>query len=324
MSGASTVLPGGQPSRCPAGQCPDAAHGIAPSMEADRLPEPPAAYVYMLRCADGSLYSGWTNDPARRARAHKAGRGAKYTRAHGGETLAYAERCESKSAALRREAALKRLPKVEKERLAAQWARAHTACIRMAVPEDGPAVAELYNWYVAHSTATFQYTLSTGEEYRRNIAETLQKAPFLVAYNPDGALLGYACAHPWRTRGAFAWDVETTIYLAPGQPGLGLGRRLYTALLEILTLQGYHNAFALVAHPNPASEAFHRSMGFARRGTEPRSGYKFGRWLDLGFWALALSESSDAPEPVSFAPDPARVEGILARANGKEKAPDVL
>lgn len=292
--------------------------GVAPSTAADCLPVPPPAYAYMVRCADGSLYSGWTNDLARRLRAHKTGRGAKYTRARGGAQLAYAERCENKSAAMRREAALKTLTKAEKERLAAEWRQEHTAAIRMATPEDAAAVAALYNWYVTHSTATFQYPPSTEAEYRENIAEVLQKAPFLVAYSAGGALLGYACAHPWGSREAFAWDVETTIYLAQDALGCGLGRQLYTALLEILTLQGYHNAFARVAHPNPVSEAFHRAMGFARCGIEPCAGYKFGQWLDLGCWVLPLRESTAAPVPVDFSPDAEQVTQILQRAN----APD--
>ena len=83
---------------------------------------PDAAYVYMVRCADGSLYSGWTNDLARRLRAHKGGKaGAKYTHAKGAVKLTYAERCTDKSAALKREAALKKLSKPEKEVLCAAW-----------------------------------------------------------------------------------------------------------------------------------------------------------------------------------------------------------
>ena len=71
----------------------------------------------MLRCADGSLYTGWTNDLARRLRAHNAGRGAKYTRGRRPVTLVYAEECVSKEAAMSREWHLKRLTKEEKEKL---------------------------------------------------------------------------------------------------------------------------------------------------------------------------------------------------------------
>ena len=80
------------------------------------------AYVYMVRCAGGQLYTGWTNDPASRLHAHKSGKGAKCTRALGAQRFAYLERCTDKSAALRREAALKKLTKEQKETLCAEWA----------------------------------------------------------------------------------------------------------------------------------------------------------------------------------------------------------
>ena len=75
-------------------------------------------------------------------------------------------------------------------------------------------MAELYNWYVTHSTATFQYDLCTEEFQRENIAYVQQRAPFLVAVNAAGKLCGFACAHPWHSRTAYAWDVELTVYCA--------------------------------------------------------------------------------------------------------------
>ena len=85
---------------------------------------PKAAFVYMVRCTDGTLYTGWSTDPAARLRAHQSGKGARYTRAKGAAALAYVERCADKPAALRREYALKHLPKAQKERLCAAWAAA--------------------------------------------------------------------------------------------------------------------------------------------------------------------------------------------------------
>ena len=84
----------------------------------------PESWVYMVRCADGSLYTGWTNAPAARLQAHKSGRGARYTRARGAAAFAYVERCADKRSALRREAALKKLPKAQKELLCRAWSAA--------------------------------------------------------------------------------------------------------------------------------------------------------------------------------------------------------
>lgn len=292
--------------------------GPAASLAADRLPYTPA-WVYLLRCADGSLYAGWTNDLARRLHAHQTGAGgAKYTKSHGKAAvrLAYVERCADKSAALKREAALKKLPKAEKEALAADWSARSRLTVRMATPDDADDVVTLYNWYVTHGTQTFQYEMSTVEDYRQNIAEVREKAPFLVAYTADGRLAGYACAHPWHTRRAFAWDVETTVYCAPDVLGQGTGRKLYTALLELLRRQGYHNAFALITRPNPQSDAFHKALGFTRYGVEKNSGYKFGRWLDLGYWAYELNPPADPPQPVRLQLDTAEVEAVLRGVNG--------
>ena len=128
--------------------------GPRPSTAADCQPDPASAWVYMVRCADGSLYSGWTNDLARRLRAHKGGKaGAKYTHAKGAVKLTYAERCTDKSAALKREAALKKLPKPEKEALAAQWTAENTITLRDAAPEDAAAGAAVPCVAVAASEA---------------------------------------------------------------------------------------------------------------------------------------------------------------------------
>ena len=241
-----------------------AMYGPAPSTAADCAPTPAPAWVYLLRCADGSLYGGWTNDLARRLKAHRSGKGgARYTKSHGRASvqLAYAEKCADKSAALKREAAIKKLPKVEKEALAAKWRADNKITLRMATPDDAAAVCALYNWYVRHGVQTFQYTPSTVEDYRANIEEVLQHAPFLLAESADGRLRGFACAHLWHTREAYAWDVETTVYCAPDCIGQGVGGRLYRALLALLKKQGYYTAFALVTGSNRQSNDIHRAQG---------------------------------------------------------------
>ena len=278
------------------------AYGPTPSTAADCAPVPAAAWVYLLRCPDGSLYGGWTNDLARRLKAHQSGKGgAKYTKSHGRAAvrLAYAEKCADKSAALKREAAIKKLPKAEKEALAAKWATDNAITLRMATPDDAAAVCALYNWYVRHGVQTFQYAPSTVEDYRVNIEQVLQNAPFLLAESADGRLQGFACAHPWRTREAFAWDVETTVYCAPDCVGQGVGGRLYRALLALLKQQGYHQAYALVTGCNTRSKVLHKALGFKKIAVERHTGYKFGQWLDLEYWLLPLrAPDATAPAPV--------------------------
>ena len=74
-------------------------------------------WVYILRCGDGTLYTGMTDDPERRLAAHRSGHGAKYTRGRGPLELVYSEACGTRGDALRREAAIKRLPRAKKLRL---------------------------------------------------------------------------------------------------------------------------------------------------------------------------------------------------------------
>ena len=74
-----------------------------------------------------------------------------------------------------------------------------------------------------------------------------------------------ACAHPWHSREAYAWNVEATIHCAPHCVGQGLGKRLYTALLELLRMQGYYNAFAIVTGENKASHEFHKRTGLYQK-----------------------------------------------------------
>lgn len=271
------------------------------------------SFVYMIRCAGGQLYTGWTNDPAARLAAHKKGVGAKYTRGFAARALAYLEQCPDKSSGLRREAALKKCTKAEKEALCAAWAADMQPRLSVATVADAAEILEIYNWYVAHSNATFQVTPAAPAEYEAWVRDTLAVAPLLLARTGSGRLMGYACAHRWHEREAFAWDRELTVYCAPWARGLGVGRALYTPLLELLRRQGIWNAYALIADPNPASEAMHAALGFVCEGRTPRTGYKLGAWQGLSTWHLALRRGRGAPGPLRVLP-PEEVAAVLAQA----------
>ena len=112
------------------------------------------AYVYMVRCEGGQLYPGWPTAPAARLHAHKTGQGARATRAFHAVSMAYLEPCADKPAALRREAALKKLPKAEKEALCAAWAGRMQPRLSTATRADAAEIRRPFNWYVLHRTAT--------------------------------------------------------------------------------------------------------------------------------------------------------------------------
>lgn len=88
----------------------------------------------------------------------------------------------------------------------------------------------------------------------------------------------------YRPRPAYRPTREVSVYLAEAARGRGLGRALYDELLARLAADGVHTALALVATPNPASEALHRACGFRHIGTMTEVGYKFGRWIDTAWY----------------------------------------
>jgi phosphinothricin acetyltransferase len=166
--------------------------------------------------------------------------------------------------------------------------------IRLASPADGEAVAAIYGPAVAETAISFETTLPDRDEMARRIDETLRSYPWLVC-EADGRTAGYAYATRHRVRGAYQWSVDTSVYIAEAFRRRNVGRGLYTSLFAILAAQGYFNAFAGIALPNPASVALHEAMGFEPIGVYRRVGYKLDRWHDVGWWQLALKPQEASP-----------------------------
>ena len=121
--------------------------------------------------------------------------------------------------------------------------------------------------------------------------------------NRDGRALGYAYSHRYRERAAYDWDTELSIYFDRAETGRGLGRPLYSALLDLLRLQGFVNIYGTVSAPNPASERLHESLGFAHVFTDYKTGWKLGKWHDLIFYRLQLAPAEGEPGPVTPFPE---------------------
>jgi phosphinothricin acetyltransferase len=131
------------------------------------------------------------------------------------------------------------------------------------------------------------------------------------------SILGYAYGHRFAERAAYGWSVETSIYVRETARGRRIGTTLYETLLTLLASQGYQQAFAGIALPNPASVALHEAIGFAHVGTYRDVGFKFERWHDVGWWQRQLTEQSEAtrrrprpPVPID-ALDTALIERVL-------------
>ena len=171
------------------------------------------------------------------------------------------------------------------------------AQIRSARPEDGAAVAAIYRPYVLNTTISFEDTPPSPAEMSERIAATRAGFPFLVL-ETDDEVLAYAYAGPHRARPAYRWSVDVSVYAAPHAHRRGMGRGLYTELLDQLARQGFHSAFAGIALPNDPSVGLHEALGFRHLGTYSEVGFKFGTWHDVGWWRRSLNEGPPAQDPL--------------------------
>jgi L-amino acid N-acyltransferase YncA len=153
--------------------------------------------------------------------------------------------------------------------------------LRDAVPADLPAVREIYNYYVANSTVTFDEDAMTLKEWKAKYAYLHKLGmPFLVAEAPSGQLLGYALVSPWKQKRAYRFTVENSIYLGPAASGKGLGRALLAELIDRSKGAGLKEMIAVIADQGAeASIALHEKFGFVEIGRMGRVGFKFDRWL---------------------------------------------
>ena len=111
----------------------------------------------------------------------------------------------------------------------------------------------------------------------------------------DGDVRGYAESSVFRDRPAYDHTREVSVYLGLDARQQGFGRRLYDQLLDLLRADGIHVALAVIAQPNPASEALHKACGFEPVGVLREVGWKFGGWVDTAWWQLRLGDGT--PEP---------------------------
>lgn len=160
--------------------------------------------------------------------------------------------------------------------------------IRPATADDAESIVRIYNHYVMNTTITFEEESVSAQEMAGRIAEiALNALPWLVV-EQDGEVVGYAYASKWKGRCAYRFSVETTVYLAPGLGGRGLGSRLYEVLLAQLKDKGLHAAIGGIALPNPQSIALHEKFGMTKVAHFKEVGFKFRQWLDVGYWQCLL------------------------------------
>ncbi len=187
-----------------------------------------------------------------------------------------------------------------------------TRTIRLAHSYDASMIHAIYVPFVTNTPVSFELAPPTEQEMRQRIEQILQTHPWLVC-EEHGEILGYAYASQHRTRQAYQWSVDVSAYVHERWRGKGIGKALYISLFALLRLQGFYNAYAGIALPNPASVALHEAMGMCQVGIYSQVGYKQGVWHDVGWWQQSLQPH--IPEPVP----PLTLE-LAQRLPGWEKA----
>lgn len=172
--------------------------------------------------------------------------------------------------------------------------------LRLADPErDAERVAEIYRPYVTETLVSFEEVTPGVAEIADRMRATLAWTPWLVAEDESGRVVGYAYASRHRDRPGYRWSVDISVYIDAGWHRRGIGRALYTELLDILRRQRFINVYAGIALPNPGSVALHESLGMQLIGVYEKVGFKFGEWPDVAWYGMTLADPPESPpEPV--------------------------
>lgn len=184
--------------------------------------------------------------------------------------------------------------------------------LRFARADDAGAIRDIYAPYVENTTVSFEYKAPTREETAERISGTLAAYPYLVC-GDEGIIAGYAYAGRYRSRKAFDWCAELSVYVHEAFARRGIASALYGALVELLKLQGVRRVYAAISIPNDKSVALHEACGFQFLYSMKKIGYKLGRWCDLAMYETELLPAEGEPGP--FIPvgelDPEAVTAVL-------------
>lgn len=153
---------------------------------------------------------------------------------------------------------------------------------------------DIYAPFVLHTATSFETEVPGRADFEERVMSYAAKAPWLVAIEGE-TVLGYAYATAHRSRGAYRWNQEVTVYVHPNHQKKGIARALYEKLLELLRYLGYTKALAIITLPNEASLGFHRNLGFQHLGDMPNIGFKFGKWHDTSWWHRPLQKEGIVP-----------------------------
>ena len=175
--------------------------------------------------------------------------------------------------------------------------------IRDTTEADIPAITAIYADAVLHGTASFELDPPDEAEMLRRFRTMCDQGyPYIAAEAANGTLLGYAYANAFRSRPAYRWTVEDSVYIDPAARGLGLGRALLSEIIERCTTLGFRQMTAVIGGADHApSIKLHEALGFSHVGVLRHSGFKHGRWLDTVIMDRPLGDGdATLPNPQTY------------------------
>ncbi len=169
--------------------------------------------------------------------------------------------------------------------------------IRIATKADIAPMLAIYTPYVEDTAITFDTKVPSLYEFNQKIDKVQEEAPCLVC-DIDGAFTGYAYADIHRTKGAYKWTQEVTVYIAKDYQAKKYGTALYYSLIDLLKCQNYRNVVAGITLPNIPSVSFHERFGFHQVGVYDNVGFKMGKSQRVGWWQLSLVDHTRPAESI--------------------------
>ncbi|MGH3920340.1 MAG: GNAT family N-acetyltransferase [Pseudonocardiaceae bacterium] len=166
--------------------------------------------------------------------------------------------------------------------------------VRDASERDAEACAMIYAPYVTDTAITFESDPPLPAEMAQRIAAAVRTHAWVVLEN-EGRVVGYAYGAAFKSRAAYRWSCEVSVYLERGRRRTGGGRALYAALFARLAERGFRTAVAGMTLPNDASVGLHRAMGFEPVGTYRRIGWKHDTWHDVAWAQRTIGTGQDPP-----------------------------
>ena len=161
--------------------------------------------------------------------------------------------------------------------------------IRNITRRDIKSTLDIYNSYIESSVATFEEETIDAAELEQRIDEVLTKGGNWLVADDNGIIMGYAYSSDWHKRSAFRFSTEVSAYLSNAYLSQGVGTALYSALFKKIEENKKHSIIASITLPNPSSVSLHEKFGMQKVAHLNEVGFKFGQWLDVGYWQLVLN-----------------------------------